>query len=360
MSTKILRLSAVGLAVMTVLGGASCSLFGGGAAARPAANDGGIFRSQDSGVTWVQKVDLLATGGKVVKFNNADIRKIIQDPQDHKALFATTFADGLIYSFDSGESWQKDKTFGTGSIPGFAIDYFNKCKWYIAQDKKVARTTNCGRDWKDALRETRADFSYRTVVTDHFNQNTVYAANNKELLKSNDNGDTWQTTQVFKGEIRDLVIDVKDSRILYVGLTADGIQKSVDGGVTWVRLTDNFKEFKEAAKVRKIVQDLTADNTYVVSSDYGLTRTTDGGTTWKGLKLLTPAGAVDVLSFAIDPKDGKIIYYGTDTTLYKTVDGGATWKTSKLPTSRRSNYLLTDYADGKNLFLGVRYVAPKQ
>jgi len=358
MSTKIIQLSLVGLGVMTILGGASCSLFGGGTA-KPTAPDGGIYRSQDAGVTWQQRVDLLATGGKVIKFNNTDIRRITMDPQDRKAVYATTYGDGLLYSLDGGESWQKDKTYSSGSIPGFAVDYFNKCKWYLAQDKKIARTTNCGRDWKDVLRETRAEFTYQYVVTDHYNQNVVYAANTRELLKSGDNGDSWQTVQVFKGNIKDIVIDSRDSRIIYVGLSADGIHKSVDGGLKWTRLTDNFKDFKEANKVRKIVEDLSAPNTYVVSSDHGLTRTTDGGTTWKSLKLLTPAGAVDVLSLTLDPKDGKIMYYGTDTTLYKTTDGGATWKTTRLPTSRRSNFLLSDYADGKNLYLGVRFVAPK-
>jgi len=346
------------VASFMILSGQSCSLFGGGAS-KPTAADGGIYRSTDSGVTWQQKVDLLSTGGKVVKFNNANIRRIIIDPQDHKAIFATTYSDGLIYSYDGGDSWSKDRTYATGSVAGFAIDYFNKCKWYIAQDKKVARTVNCGRDWKDMLRETRGDYSYKIVATDHFNQNVVYAANTRELLKSTDSGDTWQTIQRFKSDIVELVIDRRDSRNIYVGFSGNGIQLSNDNGQTWTSLNENFKEFKESNKIRRIVQDISADNTFVVSSDYGLIRTKDGGKTWTGLKLLTPSGAVDIFSLTLDPKDGKIIYYGTDTTLYKTTDAGETWKTSKLPSSRRANFLLADYAEGKTLYLGTRFIEKK-
>ncbi|MCC6639268.1 hypothetical protein IT409_01770 [Candidatus Falkowbacteria bacterium] len=318
------------------------------------ATDGGVYKSIDGGVTWKQVVDVNATKGQVKQFVNEDVRPIVLDPQDHEAIFAGTNAIGLISSVDGANSWTLDKFIKNTRVVSVAIDYKDRCKWVVAQATKISRTLDCGRGWRDMLTETRTGYGFRVVLTDHFNRNVLYAANTKEVLKSLDYGETWQTMERFNSEITDLVMDAKDSRKLYVGFFGGGMSKTVDGGLSWEDMSEGLSEFNGGKQVKKITQSLSADNTFYLVTKHGLLRTTDGGVTYTALPLLTPAGAVEIWSFAVHPTDDNVMWYGTDTTLYKSIDNGKTWKTTKLPTTRRPTWLTVDFKDGNVLYLGTR------
>jgi hypothetical protein len=82
-------------------------------------------------------------------------------------------------------------------------------------------------------------------------------------------------------------------------------------------------------------------------------RTTDGGSHWDIIRLLTPSGQARIYGFAMNPGNGLEMYYATATIFYKSTDGGAHWTTKRLPTSRIGNALLVDAKSANVIYLGT-------
>lgn len=341
-------------ALVFLLTGASCGL----QSNAPAVVDGGIYKSADLGANWAQKTAIPEIGGRIIGFADAQVNALVIDPMDHNVLYVATADKGLLQSMDGGERWESIPYFGA-NVRSVAVDYGNKCEYFGLTPNKLSRTTNCGRDFKDVLTETRQGYELMEVISDSYNKNTVYVATTNEILKSVDNGDSWTTLKRFDDNIADVWMDVADSRILMVGLASSGIWQTLDAGKNWIEKIDQLSGFDGASNIISISQSGRAAKNYIISTNHGLLRTTDGGDTWNDIQLLTPANTVQPLAVAVDWANNKNIYYATTTTLYKTVDGGLTWITQKLPTNRLPSTLTIDYKDSRVLYLGTEPV-PEQ
>lgn len=324
----------------------------------PAAIDGGVYKSIDSGATWLQKAAVPETGGRVVGFPDVDITGLTFDPQDHNFIYINSPTEGLFTTADGGERWNQIKEVGY-VVKDVAVDYSNKCRYLTLTPGKLIRTANCGRDFKDVLTETRPDYQLRFVLTDHFNNNVVYVANTREMMRSNDFGDTWTTIARFTDNISDILMDRKDSRILLVGFEGSGIQRTLDGGKSWIDEREGLAKLDGGSNVISLRQHPTKDGNYFAATNYGIIKTADYAATWTGIPLLTPPNSIKITAFAVDPANGDILYYTTATTFYKTVDGGKTWLTLKLPTVRIPTYIEIDPKDAKVMYMGTKQI-PKQ
>ena len=142
------------------------------------------------------------------------------------------------------------------------------------------------------------------------------------VFKSTDRGNNW--TQINNGldslETNVLVVDPNDSETLYLGTDDDGVYKSIDGGDSWKKL--NVSSLSKSFGVGDIVVDpQNSDNIYIgtvdyfrlsgnrgVLGDFGIYKSTDGGTTWEefnsGLKHL------GVFSLELSAEN-RILYAGT-------------------------------------------------
>jgi photosystem II stability/assembly factor-like uncharacterized protein len=150
-----------------------------------------------------------------------------------------------------------------------------------------------------------------------------------------------------------VVVDPRDSNIVWLGTGengsqrsahfGDGLYKSIDAGKTWKQVG-----LAESEHIGKIVIDPRNTNTVFVASqgplwsaggDRGLYKTTDGGATWQQvLKISDDTGVSDVV---MDPKNSLVLYAsayqrrravgqmiggGPEGGIHKTTDGGKTWK----------------------------------
>ena len=149
-----------------------------------------------------------------------------------------------------------------------------------------------------------------------------------------------------------VVIDPKDSNVIWVGTGenasqrsahfGDGVYKSTDAGKTFSRVG-----LENSEHIGRIVIDPRNSNTVWVASqgplfsaggDRGLYKTIDGGKTWtQSLKINDDTGVTDL---ALDPKNPDIVYAGSyerrrnvgqmigggpDGGIFKTVNGGKNW-----------------------------------
>ena len=91
-----------------------------------------------------------------------------------------------------------------------------------------------------------------------------------------------------------------------------------------------------------------------MSSEFGILKSTDSGFSWAAVPLVTASNEVTVRAIGVAPKNGDVIYYGTDSTFYRSTSGGSAWSTTDLPSSRGASVIHVDAGNEANIFLGVR------
>ncbi|MBU1348464.1 hypothetical protein KJ781_00130 [Patescibacteria group bacterium] len=351
MKNMHMRLALPFLAV--VLFGQGCF---GGTSSTSTGPDGGVWKTTDRGMTWANK-RALVTGAKITAdAATFSVVTMAMDPQDSSSLYVGTAEHGLAYSLDGGDSWQRGKSLNTGRINAIAVDSKNKCTVYAASANRIYKTETCGRDWATVFVDPRTDKSFTQLIVDWYNPTTLYAGTSEgDIFKSINAGVSWQAATRIEGTpISAIVMDPRDSRLVYVGTQGDGIWLTKDGGNTWLQVKKQFgDEFRDARRVTRIVLDpKTPDMLYVVSK-YGIIVSQDQGETWKALSLTAPPGTITILAMAVDPTDSKKLVYTSPTTITTSDDGGVTWTSKKLPTTRQGAFLLTDPKDGGTLYLGT-------
>lgn len=332
--------------------GVGCIEFGGGGA-NTSASDGGVWKSADKGVTWVQKALIPTTSAQKRSIGATNVITFASDPSDRKAVYIGTLEHGMFYTLDGGENWQQVAAF-KGKIPSIAVDPGDKCTIYVATDNKVQRSTDCTRTWGTAYYETRTDKAITSIAISPKDGRIIFAGNTAgDLNMSSDGGNSWSTVNRFKSEVKRVLIAPYDTKIVYVATKSSGVWKSKDGGANWTDVSESLKQFSGAFEFKDMVLDLSAPETILYASQFGILRSADGGAKWQKVDLLTPPGSAAIYSMAVNPADGKEIYYGTATTFYSSIDGGVKWKTRKLPSSRAATAMMVDPGAPNMLYLGV-------
>lgn len=328
-----------------LLTGQGCALFGGNTTAN--GPDGGVFFSADKGVTWGQRVAIPTSSGKPNSIATLSVRTLTLDPSDHLAWYAGTQDNGLIYSYDQGQSWQQPKDVAGGAVYAVSVDSRNKCVVYAAINKTIMKTEDCNRTYKPVYTESRDEYYMTAIAIDPKNSQIVYVGGTSgDVLKSVDGGKNWAVTKRFGDEVRQINVHSDDSNQVYVGLANKGLQKSADGGATWLNITPDMAKYEGASKFRAMVYAPASGNSFILANGYGLFRTTNGGDSWEALKLVTAPGEIKIYGLAVNPKNSNEILYTSATTQSSTIfsskDGGKTWSSKKAPTRRVFLKLIID------------------
>ena len=149
-----------------------------------------------------------------------------------------------------------------------------------------------------------------------------------------------------------VVVDPKDSNIVWVGSGenasqrsahfGDGVYKSTDAGKTWKNVG-----LKSSEHIGKIIVDPRNSNVVYVASqgplwsaggERGLYKTTDGGTTWNAVLTISPDTGVSDVVFDVKNPDvlyassyqrrravGQMIGGGPEGGIFKSTNAGRTW-----------------------------------
>jgi hypothetical protein len=336
--------------LLLVFLGAGC--FGG---SDTSAIDGGVFKTADGGGEWMQSATvMLPTGlGTLV---STDISVIEMDPSDNQAIYIGTRENGMLYSYDAGQSWMRPSTeaLTTGTINDIDVDPDNTCALYVAKGGSLYHTSDCSRHFETGLYvETRSGVQISHIIADWYNEDTIWLGlDNGDILKSEDAGQSWKTMTNTDRPITDMMVSNADSRIVLAGTDRDGFYRTQDAGETWVHIEQELKEYSNAYRVYRLTQTATAD-TIIAATKYGLIRSFDFGLTWEGVELVTAPGEVGIYGLAINPTDANVIYYTSGNTFYVTANAGDTWSTAELATSREVQQLVVDPENTSVLYIGV-------
>jgi len=281
------------------------------------ATGGGVWKTEDSGLTWTNISDGFFKTGSVGAIAVAD--------SDPNVIFvgmgeapvrgvATSSGDGVYKSSDAGRTWTHVGLDATRHISRVVIHPGNPDIVYVAaQGSPWAPTPDRG------------------------------------VYRSMDGGKTWK--QMHHGDnnssgASDLAIDPSNPRILYVaywdhqrtpwqvrsGGPGSAIYKTADGGETWTKLSEGLP--KQMGKIGIAVSPVNPQRVWanVEADEGGVYRSDDGGRSWKRTTddRVTRARAWYYTAVTADPQSEDVVYV-INAPLLKSIDGGKTFEPLRAP-----------------------------
>lgn len=336
--------------LLFVLIGAGCT-----GSKKQVGNDGGILKTSTAGVEWAQ-ANLVPTAEGIGTLATSDIINMEMDPSDPSFIYVSTRDSGMLFTRDSGASWQQpeDPSLKVGSIFDVEVDANNVCTVYAVKANRLFKSTDCMRTFNNEMYvDSRAGVNVIRVTVDWYNSNVVWIGlSNGDLLKSIDGGKTWRAVLKAREEISEIMISNSDSRQVLVSTFDGNLYRTIDAGDKWEDLKSGLSTYSSPSGIFTIIQDQKSKVIFSATK-YGILKSTDFGTTWTALKLLTSPGQIEIRAVGIDTVNPNTIYYATVGTFYSSADGGDTWKTTKIPSTRVPRYILVDPNTASVLYVGV-------
>ncbi len=196
---------------------------------------------------------------------------------------------------------------------------------YFGHHNGVMRTADGGRTWHALVAQRNFDAMGLAVSR---TATQIFLAGHNIFQVSRDGGATWgPVAHDLPGtDIHGFAMSPTTPHRLYAFVVGHGLFASADGGRSWTALTDRLP-----GDVMALATGPAPSVLYAGSMRAGVLKSTDGGRTWAVLMDNLPSPAV--LTLAVDPGSGDIVYAGTDGGLFKTTDGGTTWRRLPFPGS---------------------------
>jgi photosystem II stability/assembly factor-like uncharacterized protein len=287
------------------------------------------------------------------------------DPNDYSRIFNGN--DGGIYrSTNSGDTWTKLYDQPTNQFYAIEIDFLNPSRLYGGtQDNGTLRTlTGATDDWELIF---GGDGFYCNV--DPTNSAVIYAEYQYgNLYKSTDTGYNWDwAMDGISGSDRTnwatpVVMDPSDNLTLYYG--SHRVYRTTDGAGWWDPISGDLTNGSHGGGFGTITTIAVAptdpDVIYVGTDDSNVWVTTNGGGLWTDISASLPNRWVRRV--AIDPTNPATAYVTFSGLrwnenigyVYRTTDYGGTWTdiTRNLP-GAPVNAIVVDPAQPTRLFVGT-------
>lgn len=172
-----------------------------------------------------------------------------------------------------------------------------------------------------AAEGTVSGYHIRCLVINPANPEIMYAGMAAfGVFKTDDGGVSWEAMNEMLGDTFTKVMGIHPAKpdVLYLGTDGGGMYRRTTGSAKWEEIIKGMKN----TYIKAMLMDSTDPNLIYAGTDGGVSKTTDGGDNWVNLQ----SGPRYVLSLAIGPENGKVVYAGTDGSgLFKTEDGGDNW-----------------------------------
>ena len=339
---------------------------------------GGVWRSQNAGVTWQSLFDTQPV---------ASVGAIAIAPSDPAIIYVgtgeasirsdITYGAGVYKSTDGGVHWRMVGLADTRHIGKILVDPRNPDIVLVAAlghaygpntERGVFRTTDGGRSWTKVLSKN-PDTGAIDLAADPEDPRVVYAAlyqarrtpweqyppdegPGSGLYQSTDGGATWSLVTgrgLPAGPVGRIGLAVGRSgrgggtRVyaLIGAATGGGLYRSNDGGASWQlagndpRLTNRNWYF-----CRVTVDPTNPDVVYV--PNVALLKSTDGGKSFTVLK--GQPGGDDYHELWVDPQSPQRMIVGSDQGAVVSLDGGRTWSSWYNQPTAQFYHVVTDDA----------------
>lgn len=291
----------------------------------------GVYRSEDSGLSWVKKNQGLEA---------AKITLLSVASQSPNVVLAADQEVGLYLTADGGNSWRRVMDNAQITTIAFAV---NNDKIVAAGDQQgnIYLSSDQGITWQEIYKFDPVKKIQTIAFSPNFNQDKTFWVGTEEkgIFITTDSGNSF--TKVTQGlsdnKIRDIVVspNYPEDSSLFISTWNEGVFQSNDRGKSWKKLSQGLTKDSQADEDKfsvphfedlKISQNFQADQTLFLGGFDGLFTSKNGGTSWQELETLSTRA---ITSLAISPN------YQNDATLavgtyekeaYISHDQGMTWQ----------------------------------
>ena len=355
------------VAVSGVAGSGSTFYFGG--------VDGGIWKTDDAGMTWTPIFDHERV---------ASIGALEVAPSDPKILYAGSgesdirsdlaSGDGVYKSSDAGKTWQNAGLKDTRQISRVAVHPRDPNIVFVAalghaygpnEERGVFRSTDGGVTWQKvlfkgpsvgaadlALAQDAPEILFAAMWEAHRPPWSTYApiaGDGSGLYRSLNGGTGWEQIKGggfpdnHVGRIGVAIARGTNGRRIYAAVEAQGDQaglyRSDDGGGKWARVNADPRITGRAWYFSSITADPN-DPDVVYIPNVSLYKLSDGG---KTLSIVRGApGGDDYHQLWIDPSNSLRMGLATDQGSTITLNGGATWSSWYNQPTAQFYHVITD------------------
>lgn len=319
------------------------------------ATGGGVWKTEDAGITWIPVSDHYFKTGSVGAIAVADSDpNVVYAGMGEACLRANiSHGDGVYKSTDAGKTWTNTGLRDTQQIGRVRIHPRDPNLVYVAAvghpfgpnpERGVFRSKDGGASWQKILYVNDKTGGIDIDMDPH-DPRVLYAATWQVLrtpwgitstgpgggiYKSTDGGDRWtELTKGLptgdKGKIGIAISPVDSNRVWATVEAADGggVYRSDDAGKSWRLLNDNFEVRGRQYYYGHIFADPQEIDTVYTFSSKGFFKSIDGGKTYMTLR--SPHG--DYHDLWIDPRNHLRMINGNDGGATITFDGGKSWST---------------------------------
>lgn len=323
---------------------------------------GGVWKTTDSGVNWINISDGSFKTGSVGAIDAADSdpNTIYVGMGEETVRGNVSSGDGVYKTIDGGKTWKNVGLTETQQISRVRVNPKNPDVVYVAalghlwgsnDQRGIFRSKDGGKTWEKILYRN-AETGASDLCMDPANPNTLYASlwqisrkpyrmdsggNGSGLFKSTDGGDTWTEITRNKGlpagvlgKMGIAVSPVNSNRVWAIVEAKDGgLYRSDDAGETWQRTSENANIRQRPWYYNRVYADTeNIDTIYIMNVQFQ--KSIDGGRNFTTLG--QPHG--DNHDLWISPKNAKLMINGNDGGGTVTNDGGAMWTDEDQPTAQ--------------------------
>ncbi|HET8941720.1 MAG TPA: hypothetical protein VFN13_07020, partial [Rudaea sp.] len=299
-----------------------------------ASTRGGIFRSDDGGVSWVRKEAGL---GGTASFAYA----VAMDADAPATLWVVDSFGHFQRSTDGGDNWAPtgynvpvdDTVAQIADVPGTTGKLFIATRLHgvlVSVDNGASfLPSNTGLPAGVPINNIAVDPNDpMRVIAGTFYSNTVDSLHPQSVYLSMDGGVTWNGTLAFPGPpaTYQQVVDISFGAGTKVYASIGSLLfRSDDNGASWVGPLGTIHD------VESVAADPANGDTVLIGGRYGVARSTDGGVTSTPLNtglIVTGGMAATVTRITLHPNyptTGQIWLGTTEAGIYFSASSGATW-----------------------------------
>lgn len=318
---------------------------------------GGIWKTQDAGMTWTNVSDGFLKTGTVgaLAVSESDPNFVVAGMGEHAARgVMTSMGDGVYISTDAGASWKHKGLSFTRHIANIEIHPDDPNIIYVAaqgaqygpsKERGVYRSMDGGSSWEQVL-FVGETVGAASLSMDATNPRILYTAMwehsrsawqmksggpKSGLYKSTDGGTTW--SKLEKGLPKafgkaGISVSRANPNRVFANIEAEGtksgVYRSDDGGMTWTQVNKDRITVARSWYYMEVFADPIDENTVYVLNAPAL-KSIDGGKTFTPMP--TPHG--DNHHLWIHPKNNQIMINSNDGGANVSINGGRSWSTQQ-------------------------------
>jgi photosystem II stability/assembly factor-like uncharacterized protein len=300
--------------------------------------DGGLYISNDGGVSWESVADM----------QGQSIRALTAAPSDPKTLVAGTLK-GVYRSTDGGEHWKlisPEESKEIHEVESIAIDPSNPQIVYAGTWHLPWKTVDGGANWTSIKQGIIEDSDVFSIIVDPKDPSVVYASACSGIYKSQNAGEKFLKVQGIPSTARRtrvLMQDPQNLNIVFAG-TTEGLFRTGDSGATWVRTTG------PEIIVNDVYVDPSNTNRILIATDRGgVLASNDGG--YSFLPANNGFSARQITSYIGDASQPATIYVGVVNDkawggVFVSDTGGLTWSQRSAGLNGQDVFSLGQASDG--------------